>query len=289
MKKTASHSHLESIRRPTKGQLQLVAVMLLAVSLTACVLVPFLWVISTAVKSQGDVSQDPLGLPNVWHWDNFPKAWSVGHFGQYFGNSIKVVVPSVAGVLILSLLAAYAFALMSFRGRNLLFLLFVAGLTVPESMLIIPLFYETLSLKIVNTLWALILPQIAISLPFAVLLLQSFIKGLPQEILDAAVIDGCSPIRLLWEIVVPLSRPAILSLVVFNFMWAWNDFLFPIVLIQSDANRTLPVGLNYFQGRFLTDLPLMMAGAIITFVPLVLVYVAFQRQFIQGITSGAVK
>lgn len=253
------------------------------------VALPILWVVFTALKTQQDVSLDPLGLPKEWHWENIAAAWQVGHFGQYFRNSLLVVIPSVAAILFLSLLGAYAFAVLGFRGKGVLFTLFLAGLTIPESVLIIPLFYETLSLGILNTLWAIIFPQIALSLPFGILLLYSFIRDLPRELLDAGRIDGCSDGSLLIHIVAPLCRPALLSLLVFNFMWAWNDFLMPMILIQNDSSRTLPVGLNFFQGRYVTNLPLLMAGATIAFLPVIVVYALFQREFIKGITTGALK
>jgi raffinose/stachyose/melibiose transport system permease protein len=243
----------------------------------------------TALKDRGRVIRDPLGLPEVWRFENFLQAWEVGHFGRYLGNSILVVVPVVLAILVLSLVAGYAFALMSFRGKNALFAVFLIGLTIPVGILVIPLFYDLLALGLLNTLWALILPQVAVGLPFGILLMRSFIQQLPREILDAGRIDGCTHLGMLRHIVTPLSLPALASLLVFNFMWTWNQFLLPVVFIQTDAVRTLPVGLNYFQGRFSTDIPLLMAGATITFLPVVLVYIIFQRQFIKGITAGALK
>ncbi len=253
------------------------------------VLVPFTWVIFTSVKSQKELSHNPLGVPMDWQWGNFAEAWTRGHFDRYFLNSILVAIPTVAIVLVCSTLAAYAFSLMEFRGKNVIFIIFLVGLTIPLSILIIPLFYELLSLGLLNTYWALVLPQVAKTLPFGILLLRSFMEDFPTEILDAARIDGCSTWGLLYRVVVPLSAPALTSLLVFTFMWTWNQFVLPVVLIQDDAMRTLPVGLNFFQGRFVTDIPLMMAGAIISFLPIILMYVFFQRQFIKGITAGAFK
>jgi raffinose/stachyose/melibiose transport system permease protein len=241
------------------------------------------------VKSQKELAHNPLGLPAAWQWGNFAEAWMRGHFSTYFFNSIVVAIPTVALVLICSTLAAYAFSLMKFRGKNLLFTIFLVGLTIPLSILIIPLFYDLLALGLLNTYWAMIFPQVAKTLPFGILLLRSFMEDFPAEILDAAKIDGCSTWGLLSRVVVPISAPALTSLLVFTFMWTWNQFVLPVVLIQVDEMRTLPVGLNYFQGRFVTDTPIMMAGAIITVFPIVLLYMFFQRQFIKGITAGAFK
>ena len=253
------------------------------------ILFPFYLVLVTALKDERRIIQNPLGLPTTWHWGNFVDAWRIGHFGIYFRNSVLVVIPTVLAVLIFSLLAAYAFAQMRFRGSNALFTLLLVGLAIPLDVLIIPLFYEMLKLQLLSTIWALILPQVAIGLPFGVLLLRAFIQDLPQELLDAGRIDGCNRFRLLVHVVLPLCRPALLSLLVFIFMWTWNQFLLPLVLVQSDNARTLPIGLSFFQGRFSTDLSLLMAGVTITFVPVVLIYVVFQRQIIRGITAGAVK
>ncbi len=262
---------------------------LISLALSLIVIVPLMWIFFGAVKDRGRIIRNPLGLPDIWHWENFVDAWVGGNFSTYFGNSILVVVPVVVGILFLALMAAYAFALMSFRGRDILFIIFLAGMTIPLSVLIIPLFYEMIALKLNNTIWALILPQIAIALPFSILLIYSFIRDLPREILDSGRIDGCTSFDLLRYIVAPLSAPAMLTLLVFNFMWTWNQFLLPTVLIQIDSKRTLPVGLNFFQGQFSNDIPLLMAGATITFMPIVIIYLIFQRHFIQGIAAGAIK
>ena len=261
----------------------------LLVVVTLVVLFPFIMALLTAVKSTSDVIHNPLGWPSSWEWENFSRAWTEGHFGQYFLNSVLVVVPTVLGVITFSLLAAFAFATAKFRGRTFLFALFMVGLTIPLDILIIPLFYEMLDLGLLDTLWALILPQIAVGLPFGILLLRSFIQDLPRELFEASTLDGCSRFQTLRHIVYPLTRPAVAALLVFNFMWTWNQFLLPTVLIQTDEKRTLPVGLNYFQGRYISDVSLLMAGATIAFIPVIVIYVIFQRQIIRGMTVGVAK
>ena len=257
--------------------------------LSLAVLFPFYLVLVTALKTDNRVSENPLGLPDVWRWGVFRQAWNEGHFGSYFMNSVYVAVPVVLAVLAGSLMTAYAFATMRFRGRGLLFAVLIAGLTIPLEIIVTPLYYEMLHLGLLDTLWALILPQIAINLPFGVLLLRAFIGDLPRDLLDAGRMDGCGHFRLLTRVVLPLCRPALLSLLVFTFMWTWNQFLLPLIMVQSDSARTLPIGLSYFQGRYSSDLPLMMAGVTITFLPIMIVYLVFQRQIIRGITTGAGK
>jgi raffinose/stachyose/melibiose transport system permease protein len=253
------------------------------------VVLPMVWIVSTSLKTRAEVSMAPLALPTTWVWTNYPEAWDIGRFGTYFLNSVLVVVPVVIGVLLLSLLAAFAFVSYEFRGKSTVFAVLLAGLTIPIGVLVVPLYYQMLGLKLVNTIWALVLPEIAISLPFGILLLRSFMTNLPRAIIDAARIDGANDWQLLWHVVAPLTRPALLSLLIFTFMWSWNQFLLPVVLVQTESARTLPLGLNFFQGRYSSNLPLLMAGATISFLPIVLIYVAFQRQFIRGITAGALK
>lgn len=255
--------------------------------LSLIVIFPLFWVIATSLKDRADIIRNPLGLPVVYQWSNYADAWREGNFGTYFLNSILVVIPTAAGVVCLSLLAAYAFAMFRFRGKNILFTFFLIGLTVPLGILVIPIFYQMVSLKLVNNLWALILPQTAVGLPFAILLLRGFISELPKEILDAGRIDGCSNWGILRYIVMPLSRPALLSVMIFNIVWVWNQFLLPVVLIQKASARTLPQGLSVFMGRYGADFGLLMAGATISFIPVVIVYIIFQRQFIKGIAAGA--
>jgi raffinose/stachyose/melibiose transport system permease protein len=259
----------------------------LAGLLSLFVLVPLFLVFVTALKDRLQIAQNPLGLPDVYLWENFARAWKEGNFGLYFQNSILITFPSVISVVVLSLLAAYAFALMKFPFKEILFIFFLAGMTIPLGVLAIPLFYEMLDLGLINTHWALILPQIGISMPFGILLLRSFIQSLPREIIDAGRIDGCSDWGLLWRIVMPISSPAVYSLVIFMFTWSWNEFLLATVLLQTEATRTLPLGLNFFRGRYSSDFPMLMAGAIITFIPVVIVYVIFQRQFLKGIVAGS--
>jgi raffinose/stachyose/melibiose transport system permease protein len=253
------------------------------------VLAPFFSILLTAIKSRREIPYNPLGLPQEWHFENFILAWQQGHFNRYFMNSIYTVIPTVILVLVLSTLAAYAFSRLNFKGKTLFFVLFLIGLAIPLDILIIPLFYELLAMDLLNTPWAIVFPTVAKTLPFGILLIRTFMECLPQEVIDAGRIDGCSTLQILTKIVVPLSKPVLTSLLVFTFMWTWNTFLLPIVFIQEDAARTLPVGLNFFQGRYSTDTPLLLAGTLITSIPIILIYLIFQRQFIKGIIAGAFK
>lgn len=260
-----------------------------AAALSLATLLPLAWILLTALRTTREVARDPIGLPSTPMWQNFVDAWTTADFGRLFLNSTIVAVGTVVGVLLLAGIAAYAFAVLPLPGRTPLYTLFVAGLIVPVGLLVLPLFYQMRSLGLLNTTWALILPQIAISLPFAIVLLRAFIADIPKEILDAARVDGAGPWRLFTAMVLPLIRPAILALVVFDVIWSWNQFLLPLILTQDPKAHTLPLGLSFFMGRYAVDFPRLMAGATISLIPTIIIFVVFQRHMIRGITAGAFK
>ena len=262
---------------------------LIGTALLFFLLLPVYWVVSTAVRDRMDVISDPLGAPTSPTLDNFVRAWIDGNFSTYFVNSVLVTAPTVVAVVILSMLAGFALAMYRFPGRTLVFGLFIIGLTIPIGVLVIPLFYQMKAMALLDTPMALILPQIALGLPLGVLLMRGYIQELPRELFDAARVDGCTDWQLLIRVVAPLSSPVTLSLIVLTFMWTWNQFILAVVLTQTEGSRTLPIGLSLFKGRFGVDLPVLMAGACITFLPIVLVYLVFQRHFIRGISAGAFK
>lgn len=249
--------------------------------------IPLLWVITTSLRTKNEILRDPLGLPEAVHWGNYIEAWTTGDFGLYFWNSLVVVFPTVAGVIVLSLMAAYAFALYDFRFKRTAFVLLLFGMTIPVGLLIIPLYYQMLSLGLLDSLGAIIFPQLALGIPISTLLLRTFIGSLPRDLLDAGRLDGCNAWSLLWRVVFPLSRSALLTLAILQFMWIWNQFILPLVLISDRNSRTLPTALSAFLGRYSTDTHLLMAGAAISFVPIVIIFVIFQKRFVRGITAGA--
>ncbi len=253
---------------------------------TLTILVPFFLTLLTAFKTQPELAKGVFTLPERLNWQNFTDAWTQGHFNIYFVNSLIVIIPVVILATLFSILSAYALAHLPLPGRSIVFALFLLGLIVPLEGLIIPLYYTLRSLKLLDTYWALILPDVALSIPFGSYLLWASFKGAPQSLVDAAVLDGASRSAILWRVLVPLSRPTINVLIVFFFIWNWNDFLLPLILISKDELRTLPVGLAFFQGRYTVNIPLLAAGATIVSTPLIIIYLIFQRQFIRGLTTG---
>ena len=250
---------------------------------------PFSLLLLTSLKSQKDLIGGAFRLPSALHFENYASAWIDGHFGTYLFNSIVVVVPVVAASVVLGIVTGFGFAFLSLPLKRTLSAILVFGLMVPTEAFIIPLYYEVWGLGLSNTYAALIVPQIAMSVPFATLFMASAMQQLPREMLEAAIIDGASRPTVLWRIIVPLLGPATSTLGLFLFIWTWNEFLIPLILVNDDRVRTLPVGMLFFQGRYTINIPVLTAGAVITISPIVVVYLIFQRRFIEGLTAGAVK
>ena len=253
------------------------------------VLLPVWGMLMSAFKTDTQITTSPFSLPEKWTLENFQQAWTVGKFNVFFKNSVIVTTAVVVSSVFLSTLSGYAFGQLPMPGKQLLFPLMLLGYMVPFEAVIIPLYNWMNALGLRNTYWALILPQIGLSVSFGTLWMASFFENTPQELVDAATIDGCNRWQTLWLILSPLARPATTTLVVLIFMWTWNEFLLALVMVQTEAMRTLPVGLAFFQGKYTSNLSLMAAGAIIVALPTVLIYILFQRFFIRGMLGGAIK
>lgn len=265
-------------------------------------LFPFVWMVLTAFKSYREVATrvfwpaalnpltyrlPPQQRPIPWLFYNFVEAWNSAPFARYFFNSFVVSVLTVLGVLVTSSLAAYAFARLRFPGRNFIFILFLATMMIPGEILLIPNFITIKRLGWYDTYLALIVPWTANV--FSIFLLRQFFATIPQELYDAAVLDGCGHFRFLTRIVLPLSRPALTTVALFNFIWSWNAFLWPLIVTSREEMRPIQVGLAFFVTESGTDTQLLMAAATITILPIVLLYFLVQRQFIEGIYTGGVR
>jgi raffinose/stachyose/melibiose transport system permease protein len=261
--------------------------MLLSIFLLGALL-PFMGIFLTAFKETRELANGPFALPETWHFENFGEAWEGARFATYFSSSVIVVVPVVIASALLATMAGYAFGTMRFWGDNVLMLLILLGLMMPFEAVIIPLWHFMSSLGLRETYWAVILPQIALSFSFGTFWMRGHFKNIPSELIDAAVVDGCGTWGVLWRVLFPLSIPSLLSMVVLVFMWTWNEFFLVLVMVTGDQ-RTLPVGLALLQGRYASDVPTMAAGALIVSLPVLVIYLIFQRHFIRGMISGAVK
>jgi raffinose/stachyose/melibiose transport system permease protein len=250
-------------------------------------LYPVFGVLVTALGPPGSASG--FHLPSSLHFSNFSQAWTEGHFSSYLRSSAIVATSVVAVSTVLSILSGYAFGLMRFRGATVLFYVFLLGLMIPEEAMIVPLYYDLRSLGLTDTYWALILPQVALSVAFGTFWMRAFFVSTPRSLMEAARIDGASSWTTLWRVLVPFGRPAILTMMVLVFMWTWNEFLLALVMVTNESLRTAPLGLAFFQGQHTSDLTLLAAGAVIVATPVVLAYVFLQRHFIRGMLTGAVK
>jgi multiple sugar transport system permease protein len=255
---------------------------LLLGGLALLTLTPFLWMVDTAVKPQNEVlTNPPTWLPSHLAWTNFPQAFTFFPFGRFLLNTLVVASGATGLQTVLAVLAAYAFARLRFPGRDLLFLLYLGTLMIPQQVTIVPLFLMMRSLGWIDTFMALILPSAFHAL--GVFLLRQFFLTLPRELEESAVMDGAGRLRILWQIILPLSRPAVATLVLFTFIREWNAFLWPLIATSSPDMRTVSVGLTLFIGQYGTEWHLMMAAASVTLLPTLVVFALAQRHYIEGI------
>jgi raffinose/stachyose/melibiose transport system permease protein len=227
--------------------------------------------------------------PSHFDFHNFVTAWTQGHFALYFRSSAVVAVAVVAGSTILSVLGGYALGTMRFRGSKVIFYSFILGLIIPTEATIVSLYYDVRALHLIDTWTALILVEVSGEVAFGVFWMRAAFLAAPRSLIEAARIDGASSWRLLWSIMVPFAWPAILTLMVLTFADSWNEFFLALVLTTSDQHLTAPAGLQVFTGKYTTNVPLISAGAVIVAVPVIVVFVLLQRQFIRGVLTGAVK
>jgi raffinose/stachyose/melibiose transport system permease protein len=250
---------------------------------------PFVFMIFTAFKDRLEVLTRAIwALPQDPSMDNF-RLVVENDFFVFLRNSIVVVTISVVLVLVVSSLAAYVFARFEFRGRTPLFTLVIAGLIVPIHVTLIPIFLMAVRTGVYNSIWALIGPYVAFNVPLSVFILSGFMRSIPKELEEAAVLDGAGPIRRFTRVVLPLSRSGLVTVAIYNAVILWNEFVFAFVLTSTRANRTLPLAIWDFQGQYGSNIPVIMAVLSLTAMPLVLAYVFAQERITRGIMAGAVK
>lgn len=271
-------------RKPGASRVQTIILHIL-VGLGAFIMVfPFLWMVLTSFK---DISQafliPPKWIPDPWIWQNYPASLQALPFGRAYFNSFYISLIVVSVTLITASMAAYAFAKIRFPGHEIVFLLFLATMMVPSQVTIIPLFLIMRELGWVDTHLSIIVPG-ALFNAFAVFLLRQFVRGIPKEMEEAALIDGANRWRIYWQIILPLLVPAMAALGIFLFLGAWNNFFYPLIFLNSPPLFTVPLMLNQFRGQYTVDWTLLMAGSAIAVLPVLVVYIIGQRKIIEGIT-----
>lgn len=259
-------------------------------TLTMIWLLPIFSSVITSLRTMRDIQLHGFwSWPRVWTLDNYVAAWARGGLSRYTLNSFIITLPSLAGMLFLSSLGAYALARFRFPGNRALYFMFVGGMLLPFQVLMLPVFRLTNQLGLYDTYWSLILFHTAFQLGFCTFVLRNFMITVPQEILDAARVDGCHELFIYWRIMLPLTKPALAALATLEFTWVFNDYLWAIVLLRRDALKPVTAGLATLQGQYITDWPLIVAGSLMATLPTVLVFIFLQRYFIQGLTLGATK
>jgi ABC-type sugar transport system, permease component len=272
----------------TTSRTQIALNYLLIVLCSAVAIYPLVGVVLASLYPTGPgVSPSGFGLPPTFEWHNYVTAWEEGKFAASFTTSAIVAVVMVPSSVVLSILGGYAFATMRFWGSKAIFYLFILGLIIPTEATIVPLYYDVRAMGLLDTYWALIILEVSGELAFGIFWMRAAFLSAPPSLLEAARIDGASSWKMLWKIMVPFAKPAILTLAVLTFADSWNEFF--LALVFTINHMTAPAGLASFSGRYTTDIPLVSAGAVIVAVPILIVFIIFQREFMRGMLTGAVK
>jgi len=255
------------------------------------VVVPLLWVLMTAFKTGPEIFTSPWGLPHTPQWENFARAWQEAGIARYFMNSLIVTLATLAILLPVGAMAAYIFARYPFRGAKWLFGAFLGGMMFPLFLTIVPLFFLLARLQLLDTLYGLTLVYVAYSLPFTVFVLTGFFQTLPQEMLEAALIDGCGHARAFWKVMLPLAKPGIIVVGVFNAIGLWNEYPLALVIMTSDERRTLPLGIAnlLMVEQYQSDWGALFAGLVIVMLPVLWVYWLFRDRIHETMVAGALK
>lgn len=264
----------------------LIHIFLLGVAFT-CIF-PLLWMVSSSLKTQEMVFRDMSLIPREFHFENYYHAWVEGGFGRYFLNSILYTASVVIGIIVVSSMAAYAFSRFTFPGRNIMFVMFMAAMMIPIPGSFVPLYVLLNKLHLRNTAIGYILCMVNVGLSTSIFLLKTFFDKMPKELEDAARIDGCSKLGIWWHVALPLSKPVLAVVVVFNALNVWNEYVLALIIFDSRKLMPLQVALTTFQGEFVTKYNLLMAGLTITALPIIIVYLLMQKYIVKGVTQGAV-
>ncbi|MCB1385553.1 MAG: carbohydrate ABC transporter permease [Nitratireductor sp.] len=250
---------------------------------------PLVWIADMSLRSTQEILANPYGLPSAPQWHNYAAAWSDASYGVYFKNSTIVVACSVTLVTLIGAMAAHGLARYQFRWKNAVFMLLFSSILFPPQLTIIALFQMLVEYGLINSLVGLICVYVAIHLPLTVYLLEGFFSQIPQDLYDAAKMDGYSNYEIFWRITLPIGIPAVATTVILNLIDMWNEFLYAVVIITDDEKRTLPLGIMKFLGDYQTDYALLATGLMISVIPVIVLYALFSERVVRGMTAGAIK
>ncbi|MFD5125396.1 carbohydrate ABC transporter permease [Streptomyces sp. NPDC058385] len=252
------------------------------------VIVPMLWVLVSSFKSTSEILSSPFKLPHRWRFENYAHAWTDASIGKYFLNSVIVVVSALVLVMLLGAMCAYILARFEFPGRRLIYYLMLAGLTFPVFLAIVPLFFQLQNFGLLNTRPGLILTYVAFALPFTMFFLYSFFRSLPHDVYEAALIDGAGDWRAFFQVMLPMARPGMAAVAIFNFLGLWNQFLLPVALNTNQDNWVLTQGMSAYASSqvYNIDYGGLFAAIVVTVVPVLIVYIIFQRRIAGSVSQG---
>jgi len=250
---------------------------------------PFLWVAAMSLRTTPEIFASPYALPSRMHWEKFVDAWTKSNYGTYFWNSVIVVVTAVVVLTVVGAMVAHCLARYRFRGNRLIRFVMLSGLILPPQLLILSLFQILLEYGLYNTLTGLILVYIAGHIAMTVYILEGFFAQIPQDLFDAARMDGYGDFEIFWRITLPIGLPAIFTTVTLNFIILWNEFLYAVCLLTEDNKRTLPLGIMHFMGSHQLDIGMLATGLMIAIAPVILLYAFFSETMIKGMTAGAIR
>lgn len=272
----------------SKGVVQIVKYAVCTI-VALIIFVPIAATITGSLKTTGQLLSNPFGLPVPLRFDNYTQILTGSEFWQQVGNSLIVMIATVALSVTVSSMAAFILARLTFPGRDLLFNFFALGLVFPFAVAILPLYVQLRQMGLLDTHAGIFMPQVAFSIPINVLILRSFFRSIPGELEDAAYIDGCNIVGFFWRILLPLARPALATVAVLVMVSSWNNFLLPLLVLNERSLWTLPMGIMQFQGQYGTDWAAILAFVTLALMPVIVFYLLAQRQLIAGLTSGAIK
>lgn len=271
-----------------KGTVYKILLNILFIFLVLIVFLPMVWLIINSFKTNNELFSNSLKLPETWQISNYTEAWRRGLF-TYFGNSLVVSSISLISILIVSSLLSYGITRFDTKGGKWIFLIVLGGMALSEQVALVPLYKILKAIHLYNTYWAVILPYISFRIPFTVFLMRAYFLGIPKELEEAAVVDGYNTLQIFTKIIVPISKPIFASCAIVNLNFVWNEFLFANVFLESKSIMTIPIGLMTFKGDLRADYTVMLAGIVIASLPMILLFLAMQKQFVRGLTAGAVK
>jgi raffinose/stachyose/melibiose transport system permease protein len=263
---------------------------IVAICIALLFLIPFYFVLVNSVKSFAAILTDTAGMPEIWKWTNYSKAWKIMDYPTVFMNSLIVTVVSIAGIIMLSSMSAYRLVRHPSKLNQWIFGLYIAAMIIPFQSIMIPLMKVTSTLGLLNSRWGLIICYWGFGVSLAIFLFHGFIKSVPREIEESAVVDGCSPYGVFFKIVFPLLKPIIATVAILNSLWIWNDFLLPFLTVNSKPGlRTIPLSTYSFFGQYTKQWDLAMAALVLGITPIVLFFFLMQKRIVEGITAGAIK